>query len=405
MQFRRVYPVLTESFIYNPLVRMDQRQIDVQMLTVVKLPRRVDGPPVRRLFSLPHFMHGMSALQRVGGGSFQMAELDFWFAKLLDFGLKRQVKRYKPDVIHAHFGPEGCMVLPVARSLDIPLVVSFYGYDVTKLITMAGDRWRRKYRFLFRHADRFIAISDHIAERLVELGASPKKIVKVHLGSDVTDFAYSDPAERYDGKTVRCMHVGRLTEKKAPLHLLDAFDLARKKLGEAGPSLHLTMAGDGELYSETKQHIESLGLQSHVELLGAVLHSRVKEELGKANLYTQHCVTTRSGDTEGLGLSFVEASARGLPVVSTRHNGIPEVVLHGKTGLLSEEHDIEAMANHICELAVDPARWTAMGQAGRAHIESRFSVDHAIDAQFAVYEQAILDHEARRLTPAVGLGG
>ncbi|HWF86468.1 MAG TPA: glycosyltransferase, partial [Vicinamibacterales bacterium] len=97
-------------------------------------------------------------------------------------------------------------------------------------------------------------------------------------------------------------------------------------------------------------------------------------------LYTQYCETTPSGETEGLGVSFIEASACGLPIVTTRHNGLPEVVLDGVSGLLSEEGDITAMAQNIATLARDSGRWTAMGRAGREHVVRSFSLDQQADA-------------------------
>lgn len=397
LHFRRVFPVLSESFIYDPVVRMKARGMETELLSVVQLPRRVAGVKPRKWVWLPPWLHVPKVLDRLGGKRFQQSELDFWFAPLLNLGLRWQIEWYRPDIVLAHFGPDGCLILPAARRTDVPLAVTFYGYDVTKLIATQGERWRRKYRFLFRYADVLIAISQHIADRLVELGADPRKIVKVHLGVDVSKFRYRDPAAGYDGKTVRCVHVGRLTPKKAPLKLIEAFARAKAMLQtQGGPALQLTIVGDGELWDACHERVDELDLKPHVTLTGALPHERVSKLLADSHLYTQHCVTTPDGDTEGLGLSFVEASASGLPVVSTVHNGIPEVVLHGRTGLLGPEGDIDTMARHIADLAADPARWTAMGRAGRTHVEQHFTIDHAIDRQMSVLADAVARHLARR---------
>lgn len=400
LHFRRVFPVLSESFLYDPLARMAQRGIAAAPLAVVQLPRRVHPnvmPRTRKWVWLPPFLHTPALLERTLGKRFQTSELDFWFAPLLDLGLRWQIQWYRPDIVLAHFGPDGCLILPAAMRTGVPLAVTFYGYDVTRLITLDGERWRRKYRFLFDHADVLIAISGHIADRLVDLGADPRKVVKVHLGVDIERFAYRDPAADFDGRTVRCVHVGRLTEKKAPLLLLDAFDRARRQLQRrGGPDLHLTIVGDGGLYHDCRCRIDGLGLRQAVTMTGALPHERVIDVLGRSHLYTQHCVTTADGDTEGLGLSFAEASACGLPVVSTRHNGIPEVVLHGQTGLLGPEGDVGAMAEHIVELAVDPARWSTMGRAGREHVAAHFTIDQAINRQLEVLAETVARHRTRR---------
>ncbi len=401
LHFRRVFPVLSESFIYDPLVRMRQRGMDATMLTVVQLPRRIAGQSLRKLVWLPPWLHVPKMLDRVAGKRFQRSELDFWLAPLLNTGLRWQIQRCRPDIVHAHFGPDACLVLPAARAAGVPLAVTFYGYDVTKLIHLQGDRWRRKYRFLFRYADVLIAISTHIADRLIELGADPRKIVKVHLGADVERFTYRDPAADYDGGAVRCVHVGRLTPKKSPLKLLEAFARARTMLGDK-PPLHLTIVGDGELYRPCRERIDELQLKPHVTMTGALRHERVGQILARSHLYTQHCVTTPDGDTEGLGLSFVEASASGLPVVSTVHNGIPEVVLHGRTGLLSPEGDVNAMAQHIAQLAAAPHLWTQMGRAGRQHVEQHFTLDHAIDRQMQVLADTVARQRVRAVEAAHG---
>jgi colanic acid/amylovoran biosynthesis glycosyltransferase len=399
MHFRRVFPVLSESFIYDPMVRMGRRGLDATMLSVVQLPRRIKGVKPRKLVWLPPWLHVPKMLDRLGGKRFQQSELDFWLAPLLNVGLRWQIQRHRPDIIMAHFGPDGCLVLPAARQAGVPLAVGFYGYDVTKLIHTQGERWRRKYRFLFRYADVLIAISTHIADRLIELGADPRKVVKVHLGADMTRFTYRDPAATYDGGTVRCVHVGRLTPKKSPLRLLEAFARAARMLpalADGKPPLHLTIVGDGELFAACHERIDELNLRRQVTMAGALRHERVSEILARSHLYTQHCVTTPDGDTEGLGLSFVEASASGLPVVSTIHNGIPEVVLHERTGLLGPEGDVDAMASHIAHLAQRPDLWTAMGRAGRDHVEQHFTLDHAIDRQMSVLAAAVARHRRMR---------
>jgi colanic acid/amylovoran biosynthesis glycosyltransferase len=85
-------------------------------------------------------------------------------------------------------------------------------------------------------------------------------------------------------------------------------------------------------------------------------------------------------------LTFVEASARGLPIVSTRHNGIPEVVLDEQTGYLVPEGDVDAMAQRIMELAKDPSLWSTMGRAGRAHVEEGFVLDRQVARTLEILE-------------------
>jgi colanic acid/amylovoran biosynthesis glycosyltransferase len=110
-------------------------------------------------------------------------------------------------------------------------------------------------------------------------------------------------------------------------------------------------------------------------------------------MYVQHSRTAPNGDEEGMGVTFVEASARGLPIVSTRHNGIPDVVLDGRTGYLVPEGDVDAMAQRIIELAENSSLWSTMGRAGRAHVEEGFSLDRQVARTVEVLAEAIQQHK------------
>ena len=133
------------------------------------------------------------------------------------------------------------------------------------------------------------------------------------------------------------------------------------------------MVGDGPLFEQARQLIAELDLGDTVNLLGHQSHDNVIAEYKKAHIYVQHSVVAPDGDEEGLPVSITEALAAGLPVVSTRHSGIPEAVRHGETGYLVEEHDVDGMAEHIARLAADQASWLTMGKNGRALLEAEFA--------------------------------
>ncbi|MEM6338254.1 MAG: glycosyltransferase, partial [Bacteroidota bacterium] len=242
-----------------------------------------------------------------------------------------------------------------------------YGYDATVLPRNAA--WRRAYAQLFGGASRLVGISNHICGLLHRLGAPPEGVSMVHLGVHLDQFPFAPPKARYQNGPVRCLHVGRLVEKKAPVHLVRAIGAAAPRV-PAG--LQLTIVGEGPLRQEVESEIERLGLSETVDLLGRVPHHEVKAQFQQAHLYTQHCLTAPDGDQEGQGVSFVEASATGLPVVATRHNGLVDVIEDGVTGHLVEEGDVDAMADRIVELANAPETWDAMGTAGRRRVEERF---------------------------------
>lgn len=301
-------------------------------------------------------------------------------------GAKEVVERIGPDVLHAHFGRAGVKAVPLAEQLGLPLVVSFYGYDVSQL--PQEEAWRRAYRKIWSEADAIVGISNHMCSSLTSIGAPEEKVEKVSLGVDLEKFEFSDPTHSFDGQTVQCLHVGRLVEKKAPLLLARAFHRASQQIGEEC-RLHLTIAGGGPLMGDLRNLLERLDIEDQVSLLGSVPHQRVRELMQNTHLYTQHCVTASNGDQEGQGITFVEASATGRPIVSTRHNGIPDVVVDGETGVLVEEGDVEEMGAEIARLACSPDRWVQLGNAGRKHIGENFDLSTQVRKQIAIYERVL----------------
>jgi colanic acid/amylovoran biosynthesis glycosyltransferase len=359
---------LSETFIYDLIVDSVQHGADADVITVTRHnagERPFDGV---HTISLPPRWRPERVWSRLSA-TLNLQDEHQQYSGMLRRSLKKNLEEVKPDIIHAHFGDIGWMAAPVATELNVPLIVTFYGYDASWLIRQHS--WRQRFGELAREAQLAIGISDHICQKLRSIGFPEQKVKKLYLGVDVTNIRYSDPCRRFDGRTVRCLHVGRLVPKKSPTNLVRSFAAARATLGSAC-DLRLTIAGDGPLRDELVATIDSLGLADAVELLGETNHRRSLELYSESHVYTQHCVTAENGDQEGMGVSFAEASANGLPVISTVHNGIPEVVIDGKSGYLVAEDDIQGMADKMAWTARNPELWTRLGQAGRAHIEEQF---------------------------------
>lgn len=369
--FRRAFGAASETFISDPIRHLVSQGIDNPVFTLLSLD---PASPVA---------HVAMATPQAGGGSSierRSRRLPAVFSKLDVLGwplarrwLQSQLKAAAPDVLVSHFGPDGCLAAPVARRLGIPHLVFFYGYDVNVTTASRFNLWSRLYPKLFDSADSICTTSEYLASRVKGLGAPADKLRVIHVGIDTASFPWSNPADRFDRQTIRLLHVGRLTAKKSPLQLLRAV----KEAAALCPQLRfeLTIAGAGELADASRQLAGELGLTSQVTFTGGVNRDQVRALLASHHLYTQYCETTPSGETEGLGVSFIEASAAGLPIATTRHNGLPEVVLDGISGLLSEEGDIAGMARNIAALATTPERWESIGRAGRDHVERTFALD------------------------------
>ncbi len=251
----------------------------------------------------------------------------------------------------------------VHQRLGIPFYAHAHGYDVS--IKLREPQWRRQYKDLAGVAG-IVLVSDYARKLLMEIGVPAEKLHVIPCGVEIPSVAASPS----DDETLRCIAVGRLVGKKAPVLLLAAF----RRAAERDPRLHLDLVGAGPHYSAVYQYRQEAGLTDRVTLHGALPHNEVLALFARSHLFLQHSVIDpETGDTEGLPVSILEAGAHGLPVVTTRHVGIPEAVLDGKTGLLVEEYDTAAMAEAILRLAREANLRQDLGEAARERIREKFS--------------------------------
>ncbi|MBT51977.1 MAG: glycosyl transferase family 1 [Mameliella sp.] len=319
------------------------------------------GLPV--LSNIDPYPNPCSALDRLGRAArFQWS---VHVARTLRGENERRLREFfeQHRVTHclAQFGPTGCKLTRATRRAGVKLYVHFHGYDATSLPREA--RWRREYRRLFRQAAGVIAPSQFILERLVALGCPQEKLHVSSCGIAPDQF----PPSTHEAGQV--LAVGRFVEKKAPLTTVRAFATAAGEI----PGAHLHMVGDGPLLAPAQALAADLGVTGRITFHGAQPHDAVRALLARASLFVQHSVTAPNGDTEGLPVAILEAMASGVPVVSTRHSGIPEAVQEGETGLLVEEHDTEGMARAMAHLLSHPDLAAAIGQAAVPHVRAAFS--------------------------------
>lgn len=298
--------------------------------------------------------------------------------KLAQAAFGRWLGRSGMDVVMSEYGIVGADIVDACNAHNVPLVVHFHGYDAHSVEVL--EEYGARYEHLFKHAQAFIAVSKHMREHLISLGAPPEKTHWNPCGVVTSVFNESKPAEA----PPVFVSVGRFVDKKAP-HLAI---LSFRKVWEACPDARLVMIGDGPLLDACTQLVKALGMEQCVELLGSCPHDVVAERMKGARAFVQHSVTTTYGDSEGTPVAVLEAGASGIPVVATAHTGICDVVKDGESGFLVEECDIDGMASHLIRLAEDPALAGEVGSFARKHICENFSMDHSVSRLSKVIEQA-----------------
>jgi glycosyltransferase involved in cell wall biosynthesis len=285
---------------------------------------------------------------------------------LADFLRKRGVK-----VLLAEYGPVGCAVERACRMAGVKLYVHFHGYDASRLFNRRYVR--HSYRWLFESAKGFIFPSNFLAQQLCDNTGIPRndRIHVVPCCVQPDEFCAMQPK---DNKLL--LSVGRFVPKKGPQETILAFS----KLLQNLPGLRLEMIGDGKLLPICKELVQTLDIKDHVVFHGSKPHDFVKEKMKRATLFLQHSVTAPDGDMEGLPVALLEAMASGAVVVSTKHSGIVEAVINGKTGFLVEEHDVEDMADKCLRLLRDMNMINAMRASARNRIEEFYSVDKQVSS-------------------------
>ncbi len=389
------FPLASETFVRAQCSGLMAAGCDVEVLALrpgdgsdfdeqersLGLPARVraaslDRPLAARLLRAP-LRAGRIGLQSPAAAWKSVSPWSGWrassgrlleaFAALGDGAIPR---RY--DIVHAQFGPSGIVASELRRAGLITgrLSVAFYGYDITREPRLRGSAM---YERMFEDAEWILPNSAYLAGLLREAGAPAEKVSVHRLGIDNDRFPFCDRSGRDESGPWRVVAVGRMVEKKGFEFLIRAI----ARLGDL-PNLKATIVGDGPLRPELARLAEDLAVGDRIELPGWLDHAEVGAVLSGADCFAAPSVVAADGDMEGLPLVVVEAMATGLPVVGTRHSGIPEAVRPEVNGLLVEERDVEGLAEALRRLA-SPLTRLKWGRESRAIAERDFSHPRLID--------------------------
>ncbi len=291
-----------------------------------------------------------------------------------------ELTRRRPVLVHAHFGVEAVYGMELAARLDVPLVTTFHGFDATLkragLLKSRKPTWiqyLRKRADLNRRGDLFIGVSKFVVARLGELGVPVDRTQLHYIGVDTN--AFESQAVNSDSERLVILHVARLVEKKGTAYLLEAF----AKIAAQHPRAELVVIGTGPLGGSLEQRAAKLGIGARIRWLGAQPHAAVREWLRRAAVLCLPSCTAANGDAEGLGLVLLEAAASGVPVVATRHGGIPEAVEDGSTGYLVPERDASALGAALDALLAGDSLRARMGREARRLVRERFDLRRQTD--------------------------
>jgi colanic acid/amylovoran biosynthesis glycosyltransferase len=295
-------------------------------------------------------------------------------------------------IIHSHFGHIGWTNLVIARQVKIRHVVTFYGADVTLLPTQ-DKRWLSRYRELFDKADLFLCEGPHMATRLIQLDCPKEKVMVHHLGIEIDTIPYK-PRRWKNGEPLRVLIAASFREKKGIPYALEALS----RLQHIVP-VEITIIGDAGSERSSKKEkrrilemIANNGLQLKTRLLGYQPYSAFFDEAYQHHVFISPSVTASDGDTEGgAPISLIEMMATGMPVVSTLHCDIPEVVRYGIDNWLVEERDVAGLVKKMQWLIENKDDWENFLLAGRRHVAREFNALQQGERLAKIYHD-VFDH-------------
>ena len=295
---------------------------------------------------------------------------------------KESLEKDKSQLIHAHFGMEGIMMLPLVEMTGVPLIVTLHGYDMSRLLRRRG--YKENLREMFNKCSLVIAVSDKFKKDAISLGCPSNKVIRHYIGVPVDEFKFTK-RNKAPGDPLNFLQVARFTEKKGHTTTLKTF----RKVLDNGVNGKLILVGDGPLLNQCKILAKELNLGENIEFTGKKPMKEISRYLEKADIFIQHSIVSQDGDTEGIPIGIMEAMASGLPVLSTRHSGIPELVIEGKSGFLCDEKDINQYANNWVNLANDNNLRIEMGRFNRNRVEETFNIDRQNEKLKEIYKKVV----------------
>ena len=271
------------------------------------------------------------------------------------------IKKENIDIFYSEFLTDTISYLPLIKYCRKPLVVNFRGYE------LADPRTTNFLSKIVSAADKIVARSNFQKNRLIKYGVSPHKIIVIHGGINVENIPFKfRPIQQ---NSLKLLSAGRFVEKKG----FDTLLLSFRRLLDKYPNTKLTIIGEGELKKSIEKQIEDLGIKSAVTIKSFLPHHMFIKELFEHDIFILLSKTSTGGDTEGIPNVLKEAMASGMPVISTNHAGIPDLIEDKKTGFLIAENDYEQIPEIVESIIRN------IYETYRICLNSRFFIEREFD--------------------------
>lgn len=288
-------------------------------------------------------------------------------------------KQTEPAVFHIHFGNIAHKLIPLVRKLNVPSVCSFYGSDAY-LYPRSGAH-RKNLIKLFNGIDLVLVLGPAMKEELMNLGCPENKIRIQHLGIEVDKIRFQK-RQLTKNRKLRFLIASSFVEKKG-------LDITIRALGKVNGKFDFTvdLIGDGPLKTEIFDLIKHEKLSDIFQIHGYKPYDFLIEKAFECDVFLQASRTAGNFDKEGTPMVFADVMATGMPVISTRHSDIPELIKHDVTGYLAVENDPDSYTQCIVDLFENVERLEELSINSRKHIEKEFDIQKQADTLESYYHQ------------------
>lgn len=291
----------------------------------------------------------------------------------IDLFAENICRKRKVKLIHTHFGTNGAYSLKLKKRLKIPLIITFYGFDVSVYDVI--EKNRKNYLELFQEGELFLVEGNFMKNKLISLGCPESKIKIQRIAIPIKNIEFRCRKPKKKKEKIKLIFAGRFVEKKGLIYALKAI----KEVYDITKAIEFFIIGDGPLKKEIEEFIKKNKMEYYVRLLGFLSYSEYLKEMQNSDIFIHPSITATNGDSEGgAPTTILEAQAMGMPVISTNHCDIPNIVIPGKSALLSEEKDWEGIANNILYLIKNQEIWENMGKIGREFVEKYHNIDNEV---------------------------
>ncbi|NGX87669.1 glycosyltransferase [Rahnella sp. Lac-M11] len=384
------FPVASETFIINQIAYFIKKGIDVEVVSVFpgefnikhkSLTQYRILDKVRFLLDKEPDSKGQKLITRVIAATGALTNkkafesLNFkkygYYAKTLILSqiLSKNSRKIKSDINIAHFGTTAALLNQLKRLgfVDGKIAAVFHGNDISQKRIL--NLFHSDYEQLFNDANYIFPVSELWASKIALTPAIKNKTHVIRMGVNISKFIYKERITI--SYPIKLLSIARLTEKKGISVAINACLLLKQQ----NVDFDYTIIGDGPLRKELESQVTNLGLGDKIAFLGAQTQETVSEYLNNSDVFLLPSVTASDGDMEGIPVALMEAMAIGIPVISTFHSGIPELIEDRVSGFLVNENDAASIAGVISEIIDNPGVLPDICRNAKQTIDNEFDQD------------------------------